>query len=164
MAKCKNQKRKTLSKRQPRLSARQVKLIDELFESGLDEASVLSRHGVSTTLFRRWLGEAAFADELQFRIDSAERQSRLIIARYAPVAAAKLVSLTDTSSTSSQSQETARKACLDIISLPFANEDNRGKPALEQGAGPDTHEQLSPQLASRLLAALAKEEKTKTNA
>jgi len=134
------------------LSKRQLKLIDELFESGLDEASVLSRNGVSTKLFRRWLSDETFSAELQFRIDSARRQSRLIIARYAPVAAAKLVALTE-----SQGQETARKACLDIISLPFTdgkNDDKQDSESIPAG------EELSPQLASRLLAALANEEKT----
>ncbi len=143
-------------KKQKKLSKRQLKLIDELFEAGLDEASVLSKNGISTRLFRRWLNDEAFSAELQFRIDSAQRQSRLIIARYAPVAAAKLVGLTE-----SQGQETARKACLDIISLPFANSQDNNKPGSEP---PEAAEELSPQLAGRLLAALANEEKTKRNA
>jgi hypothetical protein len=143
----KDRKKKTLSKRQ-------LRLIEELFESGLDEASVLSRLGVSRGLFRKWLADEAFAAELQFRLDSARRQSRLIIARYAPVAAAKLVALTE-----SQGQETARKACLDIISLPFANDESGDKSASQQAPAGDSHEQLSPELASRLLAALANEEK-----
>ncbi len=143
-----SRKRKTLSKRQ-------LRLIDELFEAGLDEASVLSRNGISTRLFRRWLGDGAFSAELQFRIDSAQRQSRLIIARYAPVAAAKLVALTE-----SQGQETARKACLDIISLPFASDESKEKPDSEPASADQPAEELSPQLAGRLLAALANEEKS----
>ena len=40
-------------------------------------------------------------------------QSNLIVSRYAPVAAARLVELTE-----SDKEETARKACLDVISMP----------------------------------------------
>jgi hypothetical protein len=140
------EKRKALSKKQ-------LKLIDELCEAGLDEAEVLSRNGVSTRLFRRWLGDEAFSAELQFRIDSARRQSRLIIARYAPVAAAKLVALTE-----SQNQETARKACLDIISTGQTDNNNRTEPG---PAGEEPSEEISPQLAGRLLAALANEKSKK---
>ncbi|RKY23980.1 MAG: hypothetical protein DRP62_04830, partial [Planctomycetota bacterium] len=80
------------------------------------------------------------------------RQSAALIARYAPLAAAKLVQLTG-----SEKEETARKACLDIISLPTlaakktsqSNPDKIGK----------HREQMPEQTASRLLAALAEIEK-----
>ncbi|GAG42391.1 unnamed protein product, partial [marine sediment metagenome] len=69
-----------------------------------------------------------------------------------PAAAAKLVALTE-----SGKEETARKACLDIISLPVSfgqseRQDVPEKNELNPEAG------LSPALAGKLLAALAKEE------
>lgn len=134
-----------------RPSKRQRLVIDDLFESGLAEAEVLAKHKVRVNTFRKWLRAGPFAQELSFRIESARRQSELLIARYAPVAAAKLVALATDSK-----EETARKACLDIIttldsrcsipdarrSMPDANIESRA-------------EQLSPETASRLLAALA---------
>lgn len=134
-------------KRRQHLSKKQRRVLDDLFESGLDEAGVLAKHNVSSGLFRRWLGDELFAGELAFRIEQLQRQSELIISRYAPVAAMKLVELT-----ASEKEETARKACLDIISLPFAGR-SQTEPDTEFAPPP----QLSPETASRLLAALARE-------
>ena len=95
------------------------------------------------------------------RIAGAYRQSELILARYAPLAAAKLVELTE-----SDNQETRRKACLDIISLQDKkqNEQDKKRPSkIEQNASETTDQpDLSPETASRLLAALAEETPSET--
>ena len=65
------------------LTKRQLAVIDDLFSSAGDEAAVLERHNISLNVFRKWLAEAKFTDEIAFRAESALRQSRLIIARYA---------------------------------------------------------------------------------
>jgi hypothetical protein len=70
----------------------------------------------------------------------------MIIARYATSAAAKLVELTE-----SQNPETARKACLDIINLLRPNTE----PKSDEQAEAEQTPQLSPELAGKLLAALA---------
>lgn len=127
-------------------------VIDDLFESGLAEAEVLEKHKVQRHVFRRWLNEEAFTGEMAFRIESAKRQSRLIIARFAPVAAAKLVALATDSK-----EETARKACLDIIGFESGRaEQNQTQPEFYP-AGPEAVSELSPETASRLLAVLAKD-------
>ena len=77
---------------------------------------------------------------------SAHRHSELIIARYAGLAAAKLVELTE-----SESQETARKACLDVISFRRDLDKQEDKTG-EEGWRP---REIPPEVASRLLAALA---------
>lgn len=137
------------TKTRKRLSKRQRQVIDDLFGSGLDEPAVLAKHEVRANLFRRWLADETFAAELSFRMESARRQSELIIARFAPAAAAKLVAL---AADPDRVGETARKACLDIINAvpPFT------KTADSEGQ-PDEHEQLSPETVGRLLAALAKD-------
>ena len=138
------------SSKHKRLSKRQRLVIDDLFESGLAEAEVLAKHKVSVNTFRKWLGAGPFAQELSFRIESARRQSELIIARFAPVAAAKLVALATDSK-----EETARKACLDIIGFESDRaEQNQTQPEFYP-AGPEAVSELSPETASRLLAALA---------
>jgi hypothetical protein len=141
-----------MSEKQKCISKRQLDVIEELFAGDMDEAEVLKKHGVSNRLYSKWLRDEVFSGELRFRIESGQRQGELIIARYVPVAAAKLVALTE-----SGKEETARKACLDIISLPVSfgqpeREDVPDKNELNPEAG------LSPALAGKLLAALAKEE------
>jgi len=140
-----------MSKKQKHINKKQLKVIEELF-AGVNEAEVLKKHSVSNHLYSKWLRDEVFSGELRFRIESGQRQGELIIARYVPVAAAKLVALTG-----SGKEETARKACLDVISLPVSfgqpeREDVPEKNGLDLEAG------LSPALAGKLLAALAKEE------
>ena len=137
------------STKQKYLTRRQVDVIDDLFSGRMTEPEVLAKHKVGTLVYRKWLRDEAFADELAFRIESARRQSDIIIAQCAPMAAAKLVQLTE-----SKKEETARKACLDIVTRP------------EAGASPkdtltDEKEEfasnLSPELAAKLLKTLAGE-------
>lgn len=140
-----------MSKRK-QLSKRRLAVIDDLFAAQFDEQLVLDKHKVSRNTYNKWLTDANFTDELSLRIDSSHRQSELIIARYASLAAAKLVQLTE-----SKSEETARKACLDIISLP-----KKAASKTDQSTTADADEQigsqqLPPETVSRLLAALAEE-------
>ena len=141
-----------MSEKQKHMSKKQLEVIEELFAGDMNEAEVLKKHSVNNRLYNKWLCDEVFSGELRFRIESGQRQSELIIARYMPVAAAKLVALTE-----SGKEETARKACLDVISLPVSfgqpeREDVPEKNGLDPEAG------LSPALAGKLLAALAKEE------
>lgn len=129
-----------------KLSKRQFAVIDGLFAGELSEQEVLKKYKVSVCVFNKWLADERFCAEFDRRIASAHRQSATLIARYAPLAAAKLVQLTG-----SDKEETARKACLDIISLPTL-----AVKKTEQSSG-EGREQLSEQTASRLLAALAEE-------
>lgn len=137
-----------------RLTKRQLAVIDDLFAGDFSEQQVLDKHKVSKNLYNKWLSDGTFADDFDRRIDWLNRQSQALIARYAPLAAAKLVQLTE-----SQSQETARKACLDIISLPKLSEKTE-RPTGQQSS-PDRQQPypLTPETASRLLAALAQAER-----
>jgi hypothetical protein len=92
-----------------------------------------------------------FTNEFDRRLESARRKSDLIIARFAYLAASKLALLTE-----SENQETARKACLDIISLL-----RKDKPASQDETADNSENhpaELPPELAGRLLAALANAE------
>jgi len=138
------------------LSKRQLAVIDDLFGDQLDEQAVLDKHKLSRNVYNKWLADELFVQQFNQRVASAHRQSELIIARYAPLAAAKLVQLTG-----SEKEETARKACLDIISLPELAADNSTKQSNSQQAAEPQIQPLSDQTASKLLAALAAEkEKT----
>ena len=139
--------------RKKQLRKRQLAVIDDIFSGELDEQSVLAKHKVSRDVYNKWLADADFAEEFDRRIASAHRQSKLIIARYAPLAAAKLVQLTE-----SENQETARKACLDIISLPKIAAQKTELPDKVKKDSDNPAEQLSEATVSRLLAALAEAE------
>ncbi len=131
--------------------------MEDLFGGELDEQGVLDKHKVSRNVYNKWLADGAFVDEFDRRVASVRRQSEFIIARYAPLAAAKLVQLTE-----SKSHETARKACLDIISLPQAAAKRGQGPSETELAGEQESQQLSDETASKLLAVLAEEKKDGT--
>jgi hypothetical protein len=141
-----------------RLSKKQVAVIEDLFAGELDEAAVLDKHKISRNRYNKWLADECFVEAFAERIARAYRQSQLIIARYAPLAAAKLVQLTG-----SDSAETARKACLDIISNPAINCGAKYASMVPVEARVTSEEPratsgwLSAETASRLLAALAEE-------
>ncbi|MHC4557514.1 MAG: hypothetical protein ACYTFW_10475 [Planctomycetota bacterium] len=134
------------------LSKRQHAVIKDLFGCELGEQAVLEKYKVSRHLYSKWLADEAFAEQFDQRIAGAYHQSVALIARYAPLAASKLVQLTE-----SEKEETARKACLDIISMQALVSKNT-----QQSAQPKTSDclsthQLSEQTAGRLLAVLAEE-------
>jgi hypothetical protein len=144
------------------LTKRQHAVIEDLFSdfSMADEQAVLAKHGVSRNLYNKWLAEASFTEQFDRRIAAAHRQSAVLIARYAPLAATKLVQLTG-----SDKEETARKACLDIISTPqiacTCGNAGAGSTRNSQLANntPQTAPQLSDQTVGRLLAILAEDKK-----
>ena len=140
--------------RKKQLSKKQLAVIEEMFSEQFDEQQVLDKHKVSRNVYNKWLADSAFADEFDRRTASARRQGELIIAKYASLAAAKLVQLTE-----SKSQETARKACLDIISLPSAKKP-QGPSETEQAG--EQQPQLSDETVSKLLAVLAEEKQENT--
>ncbi|MBN2020003.1 MAG: hypothetical protein JW749_07250 [Sedimentisphaerales bacterium] len=129
------------------ITKRQQAVLDDLFVERYDENRVLDKHNVSRRLFEKWLSNETFTDEFERRLNAARRQTDLILARCAGFAAVKLVELTD-----STNPETARKACLDIITLlrpgsrqPDSTPDDPANHPAE----------LPPDVASRLLSALA---------
>jgi hypothetical protein len=137
-----------------KLSKRQSAVLDELFNGEQTTEQILEKNGVNQQLYNKWHSEPAFIEEFERRIEQLHRHSRLLIARYSSLAAARLVSLTE-----SESGETARKACLDIIDRiqkpqeASLNKEGTGRQG-EQAGGPET---IPPELAEKILAALAEE-------
>jgi hypothetical protein len=135
-----------------RLSKKQLAVIDDLFGGELDEQAVLEKHRVNRNVYNGWLANELFTSEFDRRIMSAHRQSAALIAKYTPLAAAKLVQLTE-----SEKVETARKACVDIISLPAFLDKRTARPNESQSDESQILRQITEQKASRLLAVLADE-------
>jgi len=145
-----------MAKRKKGLTKRQKEVAADMFNSGLDESGVLAKHKLSFVVYRKWLKDERFQKELGYHRESARRQAELIIARYATLAAAKLVQLAD-----SGNNETARKACIDIITAgeqaekskaeALAKNDDKQAELQKMAAA----EQLTAEKASRLLKSLA---------
>lgn len=134
------------------LTKRQLAVIEDLFAGDLEEPAVLARHNVKPALYDRWLSDERFVEAFERRLARSYRHSQVILARYASVAASKLVALT-----ACEKEETARKACLDIIAMPEPS--GRRAP----GKTPQTQQApsevtLSPETTGRILAALAEAE------
>jgi len=146
------------------LTGLQRRFLDRLFSGDGDEAAALRELGIPTWRYRRWLANAAFLEEMAFRIGAARRQWQLLVARYAPAAAARLIALT-----TDEKPETARKACLDVLALQqrlevgsTAGQTERGsRPRGACGAAkrkPVGGDELDPGVADRMLAFLARED------
>jgi len=126
----------------------QLAVLDDLFNSDLDEQGVLDKHKVRRSTYENWLANELFTERFNRYVNSVRRRSELLMAKYCYLAAAKLVELT-----TSEKAETARKACLDIICQPkiAAEAEKVEKDSNKQA------ELLSGTTASRLLAAMAEE-------
>jgi len=136
------------------ITKKQRAVIEDLFAGEASEQQVLDKHKVGRRVYEKWQTDEFFLREFELRLQRERRQSEMIIARYSTVAAAKLVQLTE-----STNPETARKACLDIINLLRPNAGLKPSEEPDAGQAPD----LPPELASRLLAALAVSEGLKTD-
>ena len=129
------------------LTKRQLAVIEELFSDELTEQQVLNKYKVSRTLFNKWLSNETFTEHFDKCIIAAYRQSTAYLARYAGLAASKLVRLTE-----SDKPDVARRACLDIISM--LNDSNE-KPQFQRQEPKIPEQTLSSEAAGRILAALA---------
>jgi len=134
------------------LSAKQLAVIDDLFDGKLEEHLILDKHKLSRKLYDRWLADEAFNARLDWRIQWEYRKSAFELARNAPAAVSELMKLTD-----SKQSETARKACLDIITMQAAR--LAGTPAVPvDNPTPPDSPQLSPENAGKILAVLAEQQ------
>ncbi len=134
-----------------KLSKRQLSVLGDLFsDSELSAEQVLQKHNVSQNLYSKWLSDESYIAEMDSRMQLLDRNSRLLIAKYASLAAAKLIALTD-----SENQETARKACLDIINLLKDESQKTGSDSAEPILR--TPPNINPALAEKLLATIAEQ-------
>jgi hypothetical protein len=135
------------------LSVKQLAVIDDLFE-GKKEQEILKNHNISRKLYDRWSADESFNRQLDSRMVWEYRRNEIILARSVHEAVSNLMELTK-----SKQAETARKACIDIITMR-ANL-LAGTPALPVNNAtltPTESQQFSPETTGKLLAILAEEE------
>jgi hypothetical protein len=139
------------------LNARQLAVIDDLFEGSMEESDILKKHNISRKLYDRWLIDEGFNEYLDRRMVWEYRRCEFMLARYARVAASNLVRLTDC-----KSEESARKSCIDIITMRaniLAGTGSSGTSVLPSDKSKLLPEspKFSPETTGRLLAVLAEE-------
>jgi hypothetical protein len=88
--------------------------VAELFEDRTVESieELKEKYKIGETEFQYWLRDKRFIREIKRRLRWAYLKGEITVAKFAQIAAMKLIELTGSSN-----PETARKACLDIISL-----------------------------------------------
>ena len=129
------------------ITKKQRTVLDEIFDNGLSETDAATKHEIDAATYRKWLKDETYQNEMRLYIESAQRQGRLLIARHCAFAAAKLVGLAN-----SDKEETARKACLDIIGAYQTTEVRSEK--LEE-TSEDADLNLSQNQAEKILEILA---------
>jgi hypothetical protein len=132
------------------LTKKQKSVLEDLFSNRLDLQEVLEKWKVKRQTYYKWHAQEYFAAQFNLRLNLAQREPEVIFARYASNVAERLVGLTV-----SEKAETARKACMDVITHPDrkAKKQSESKTLpVEEPPGP-----LPQEVASRLFAALADE-------
>ena len=136
------------------LTRRQKGVLEDLFSGLLNVQEVLEKWKLRRRTYHRWHTQPFFSAEFKRLLALKQSESELVLAHYSPDVAAKLVTLTG-----AEKEETARKACADIIinhpNLKAKNRVESNKPPVEEEELVD----IPPEIASRLLAALADEKR-----
>jgi hypothetical protein len=134
------------------LTQKQLAVLDDLFNGELDEQAVLKKHRVRQGTYERWLADEVFTERFGRYINVLTRRSELLLAKSSCDAARKLRDLTKEGK-----GETARKACMDIMTMPKRISEHL-EAAKVSGSGEDKDiPQLSARTASKLLAVLAED-------
>ena len=134
------------------LTQKQLAVLDDLFNSDMDERAVLKKHRVRRGTYEKWLADEAFSERFKQYVNVLSRRSERLLAKYSCAAAEKLIELTKAGK-----GETARKACLDIMTISKRiSEHLEAAKDFEHGESKEIP-QLSGKRASRLLALLAED-------
>ena len=134
------------------LNAKQLAVVDDLFEGSMEESDILKKHNISRKLYNRWLADEGFNEHLNRRMAWEYRRCEFMLAHYSRVAASNLVQLTNADL---KQPEATRKACMDIITMRanlLAGADSSGTSTLPESP------KFSPETTGKLLAVLAGEE------
>jgi hypothetical protein len=126
---------------------KQSAVIEDLFSSPLSEKRILEKHNINRETLDKWMSGKEFSKEFADIIKRLRCRTTILIAKYSSEAVKRLIELTE-----SEKQETARKACLDILGLQ-AEQASTEKNDTEENPRPKI--KLSPEKASKLLKLLA---------
>jgi hypothetical protein len=133
------------------LTTKQSQIIEDLFTGNPEVLDILRKWKVNLRTYCRWLEQETFVAEYKRHLNISEHQKELIFARCTPSVASNLVNLTGAAK-----EETARKACMDVITHPDRKaKDNNDIP---NPPPEEYHPEISDELASKILAVVAEHE------
>ena len=141
-----------MAKKQDKKAASKSKAlvaVDEILKGG-EGAEVLKHHRIEPEAFDKLLNDPKFALQVSNRIGLSIIRTKLLIAQYAQAATAKLISLTEC-----EKEETARKACLDVITLATKQSDITLQKEKVSEIVESANAPITPDQASKMLAVLA---------
>ena len=113
------------------LTKKQKEVAQAIYEGRLSEAEIIEQFGLSPRQLNHLLNRREFDEQLARLCDRSAQQARLILSRFAPVAALRLAELVG-----SEKLDTARRAALDLIDRcmtagPLGHDDH--PPSNDQG-------------------------------
>jgi hypothetical protein len=114
-------------KKLPGLTKKQKLFLADFTGGKCTVFELLERQKVALWVYRRWLCNLLFVEEMNARIESARQNSQILLTQSAPTAAETLAKLAQSEG------ETGRKACLDILKLSGQDEEagEIGEPTVE---------------------------------
>ncbi len=124
-----------------KINKRQKDFLVEILDKRIPVDTAMERLDIGAALLCQWFSSPAFLDELAKRIEFITKRSDMLISQHRLTAVERLVLLTNC-----DKEETARKACLDIIELTDNDKNNEKDADLPP---------ISPETAAKLLEILA---------
>jgi hypothetical protein len=103
--------------KEKKLSPKQVLFLKDFAGRTCTIPKLLKRHKIHRGVYRRWMCDMLFVDEMNARVESSRQDSQILLAQLAPAAAETLAEL------AKSKDETGRKACLDILKLSGQDEE-----------------------------------------
>ena len=129
------------------LTQKQKKVALEIFEGQLTEGEIIEQNKLSPRLMKKWLNSEQFQAELQRLCEASIRETRLVIARFGPIAAMRLAAMLEPDE---KKPDVARKAALDMIDRCL------GKTSAETNDDRDAACDITDEKARQMLLTLAK--------
>ncbi len=129
----------------PKVNKKQRDFLDEILNNRTTVELASEKLQISGDCLCRWFASPTFIEELASRIELITKRADMLISQNRLTAAEKLVCLTGC-----DKEETARKACLDILELTARQKQDPNKTSTAK---------ISPELAAKLLNVIAKETK-----
>ncbi len=133
-----------------KLTKIQLNALDELYGNGGDELAVQEKFNIKYSVWQKWMSDYYFTSEIDIRLATLQRQTDIMLAKFKPMAMALLMGLCQ-----SQNEETSRKACAELLCIKFSS----SAPIRDINQPPEPDEQITDEMASKILAVLAEEKR-----
>lgn len=131
-----------------------IKILKKWIKNEGDDTKLPKRYKINHKKWGKLLKTKLFKDEISGRFEVAKKRSQLLMAKYLPLATAKLIEQCN-----SDNNETSRKACLEIIELCADEKPIEIIQAVPVKKEPDV--EMDDETASKILEVMAESKKTK---